>query len=115
NGISSAVQNLTQSEPVIPTLRFSDIDDKGGFDDQLVTITINGTNDDPVISGTANNAADLVKEDIDLSATGTLTSADIDNGATATWSIQGSASGTYGSLALRIGRASCRDRLANGP
>ena len=52
-----------------------------------------------MISGTANNAADLVKEDSDLSATGTLTLADIDNGATATWTIEG------GARRLRLARA----------
>ena len=72
-------------------------------------VQFTGTNDAPVISGTANNALDGVKEDTDFTATGTLTSMDIDNGATATWSIQGGASGasgatgTYGSLALAGG------------
>ncbi|MEK1906485.1 MAG: VCBS domain-containing protein, partial [Pseudomonas sp.] len=70
------------------------------------TLTLTGTNDDPVISGTADNTADLVQEDSDLTATGTLASTDVDHNATATWSIQGdndsdgTVTGTYGSLAL---------------
>src|SRR5204863_1120443 len=62
NGVSSAVQNLAQGESVTDSFTVRVTDDKGGFDDQLVTITINGTNDDPVISGTANNATEIAKE-----------------------------------------------------
>lgn len=56
-----------------------------------------------------------MKEDTDLSATGTLTSADIDITATATaWSIEGSATGTYGSLALTGNTGVWTCTLANG-
>ena len=101
----SVVQTLKEGETKTDTFTVKVDDGLGGTDTQLVTITITGTNDAPVISGTANNAEDLVKEDVDLTATGTLTSADIDNDATATWSIVGAAvdgtkAGTYGSLAL---------------
>jgi VCBS repeat-containing protein len=114
DGTSSVVQNLAAGETVTDTFTVRVTDDQGGFDEQVVTITITGTNDDPVISGTADNAADAVTEDTDLTATGTLTSADIDNGATATWSIEGSATGTYGSLALNGNSGEWTYTLANG-
>ncbi|MBK9129464.1 MAG: hypothetical protein IPM13_16990 [Phycisphaerales bacterium] len=44
-----------------------------------VTITITGTNDVPVISGEATGDRD-VQEDVDASASGTLTIADVDDG-----------------------------------
>ena len=77
-------------------------------------VQFTGTNDAPVISGTANNASDGVKEDTDSSATGTLTSTDIDNGASATWSIEGGTTGTYGSLALTGNTGVWTYSLANG-
>src|SRR5207247_1873760 len=65
-------------------------------------------NDSPVITSTAADAAGAVTEAGNLdngtvvagtpSASGTLTSSDVDAGATATWS--GNATGTYGAFAI---------------
>ncbi|AFY20183.1 VCBS domain-containing protein [Pseudomonas sp. UW4] len=67
---------------------------------QTVTITLTGTNDAPVLSFATGNDAGAVQEDIKLSVTGQLSSTDIDHDATATWSINGSSTGTYGSIAV---------------
>lgn len=61
-----------------------------------VTWTITGTNDAPVITSSAQ--AGDVKEDGPVTATGQVTSSDVDNGATATYT--GSATGVYGSFAV---------------
>ena len=111
NGVASAVQSLGANDSVTDTFTVRVTDDQGGFDDQVVTITITGTNDDPVISGSATGATD---EDTVLSATGILSSTDIDNAATATWSIQGAAAGTYGALALNGNTGEWTYTLDNG-
>ncbi|MBP2239435.1 VCBS repeat-containing protein, partial [Sinorhizobium kostiense] len=61
-------------------------DDNGATDTQTVTITINGTNDAPVIGATASGA---VTEDVNvivgnLSTSGTITTSDVDAGDTLT-------------------------------
>ncbi|NRP48018.1 Poly(beta-D-mannuronate) C5 epimerase 7 [Marinobacterium sp. xm-d-543] len=63
---------------------------------ETVTITINGTNDVPSITSDAQNGA--VKEDVTLTATGMVTSHDVDDSATATFS--GDATGNYGSFVV---------------
>ena len=58
--------------------------------------SIKGTNDAPVIS--SSTQAGEVKEDTTLTATGQVTSTDVDHNATATYT--GDATGTYGSFAI---------------
>ena len=65
---------------------------------QLISITINGSNDGPVISGGVISGA--VTEDTALTASGQLTASDADAGAMQTWSVQGAATGIYGSFAV---------------
>jgi VCBS repeat-containing protein len=67
---------------------------------QTVTITITGSNDAPVLSFASGNDAGAVQEDSILSVSGQFSSSDIDHAATATWSIAGSNTGTYGSIAV---------------
>ncbi len=72
------------------------------------TITVHAANDAPTID--AGNDAGTVTEaghtDAGVvtagtpAASATLASSDVDNGDTATWSIKGSAAGTYGSIAI---------------
>src|SRR6185437_7154724 len=71
-------------------------DDKGAVATQDVTVTVTGTNDKPVITSSAQGGT--VQEDVKLTATGQVTSSDVDHGATATYS--GNATGTYGSFAV---------------
>ncbi|WKY29861.1 VCBS domain-containing protein [Pseudomonas donghuensis] len=67
---------------------------------QTVTITITGTNDAPVLSFATGDDAGAVQEDTTLSVSGQFSSADIDHAATATWSIAGTNTGTYGSIVV---------------
>ncbi|MEH2500249.1 VCBS repeat-containing protein [Bradyrhizobium sp. AZCC 1678] len=94
---SPAVQGLKASDTVqeIYTVRVAD--SAGEVVDQQITITIKGTNDLPVISGTHTGE---VTEDTALEAGGTLTTTDVDVGDTATWSMVGDSDGTYGALTL---------------
>ncbi|MEH2558022.1 VCBS repeat-containing protein [Bradyrhizobium algeriense] len=94
---SPAVQGLKASDTVqeIYTVRVTD--SAGEVVDQQITITIKGTNDLPVISGTHTGE---VTEDTALEAGGTLTTTDVDVGDTATWSMVGDSDGTYGVLTL---------------
>ena len=85
-------------------------DEFGAYVDQTVTVTINGTNDVPVVSNLPAAAAGAVTEAGNLddgtlvpgtaSIGGTLSATDVDANATQTWSLQGAPSTTYGSIAL---------------
>lgn len=72
-------------------------DGNGGIAQQEVVITINGTNDEPVISGT--NTGRVVEDLID-SADGQLTAVDADAGDSVSWSVTAPSLGTYGSLII---------------
>ncbi len=100
DGIASAVQSLKAGESHDEVFSVQVSDGLGGVDTQLVTVTVSGTNDAPVLSFATGNDAGAVKEDTTLSVSGQFSSADIDHAATATWTINGSASGTYGSIAV---------------
>ncbi|MCP3697711.1 MAG: retention module-containing protein, partial [Aliivibrio sp.] len=71
-------------------------DGNGGITQQEVIITINGTNDEPVISGTSTGR---VVEDLIASADGQLTAIDADAGDSVSWSVADGA-GLYGSLSV---------------
>ncbi|RYE81530.1 MAG: tandem-95 repeat protein, partial [Myxococcales bacterium] len=72
--------------------------------------TVTGINDAPVVTSSAVAAAGSLTEAGNLdngtvvpgiaTATGTLTSSDVDAGATATWSVVNSGNGTYGGLSI---------------
>ncbi|MFY4787916.1 VCBS domain-containing protein [Aliarcobacter butzleri] len=71
---------------------------------KTVTILITGTNDTPVITSSVSNARGTVTEAGysaigTPSATGTLTSTDVDSGATATWTLD-KTTGTYGNISI---------------
>ncbi|MFV0934785.1 VCBS domain-containing protein, partial [Pseudomonas jessenii] len=100
NGVASAVQSLKAGESHNEVFSVQVSDGLGGVDTQLVTITITGNNDAPVLSFATGHDAGAVQEDTTLSVSGQFSSADIDHDATATWSIAGSNAGTYGSIAV---------------
>jgi VCBS repeat-containing protein len=62
-----------------------------------ITVTIEGTNDIPAISG-ANAAA--VTEDVEPSVSGQLTVADVDASDTHSWSVSGEPKGAYGTISV---------------
>uniref|UniRef100_UPI004047FB1E DUF4347 domain-containing protein n=1 Tax=Cyanobium sp. TaxID=2164130 RepID=UPI004047FB1E len=110
----AATQALKEGETVTQTYTARVTDDFGAFVDQLITVTINGTNDVPVITNAAAQLAGSVTEAGNLNngapvaglATvgGTLSATDVDANANAnatqTWTIQGTAPTTYGSIAI---------------
>ncbi|WP_414929481.1 VCBS domain-containing protein, partial [Pseudomonas sp. IT-P74] len=96
DGVASAVQSLKAGESHNEVFTVQVSDGLGGVDTQLVTVTVTGSNDAPVLSFVAGNEAGAVQEDGTLSVNGQFNSADIDHDATATWSINGSSTGTYG-------------------
>ena len=67
---------------------------------QQLSVTITGTNDGPVITNTAEAQTGSATEDTTLTATGQLSASDADAGATQSWSVQGNATGSYGSLVV---------------
>ncbi len=110
NNNLTATQALKENETVTQTYTARVTDDLGGFVDQTITVTINGTNDVPVVSNAAGALAGTVVEagsqddgtvaSGTSTVSGTLTATDVDAGATQTWSIQGTPSATYGTIAI---------------
>ncbi|ROL75322.1 type I secretion protein [Pseudomonas chlororaphis] len=100
DGVASAVQSLKTGESHDEVFSVQVSDGLGGVDTQLVTVTVTGSNDAPVLSFATGNDLGAVQEDTTLSVSGQFSSTDIDHTATATWSIAGSNTGTYGSIAV---------------
>ncbi|WP_315831151.1 VCBS domain-containing protein [Bradyrhizobium prioriisuperbiae] len=92
---NSAIQGLTQGQVVTQTYMVTVDDHHGGIVSQPVTITITGTNDVPVITGSTSSS---VTEDSVLTASGTLTVADADTGQSGTVAASGNT--TYGSWSI---------------
>ncbi len=92
-----ATQALAEGEKQTDVFEMVVTDGKGGSDTQTITITVTGTNDDPVIDG-GNDRGEVV-EDGKLIATDTLTVTD-DNGDSHTWSLIGDTSSKYGSIVV---------------
>src|SRR5205085_2413002 len=93
---SKSKQMHSTHDPHTETVTVTVTDDQGATATQDVTITVTGTNDAPVIFPT-RRSSDLT-EDTTLSASGQVTSSDVDNGATASYS--GDATGIYGSFTV---------------
>ncbi|PMY89226.1 type I secretion protein, partial [Pseudomonas sp. FW305-62] len=100
DGVASAVQSLQAGESHNEVFSVQVSDGLGGVDTQQVTVTVTGSNDAPVLSFASGNEVGAVQEDSTLSVSGQFSSSDIDHAATATWSIAGSNTGTYGSIAV---------------
>ncbi|WP_094798968.1 VCBS domain-containing protein, partial [Bordetella genomosp. 5] len=92
-----AVQALSVGQTLTETFKVSVDDGHGGIATRDVTITINGTNDAPRLSGDLTGA---VTEDGVQSATGQLQTADVDVRDTHTYAVVGNATGTYGAFAV---------------
>ncbi|WP_036997818.1 VCBS domain-containing protein [Pseudomonas chlororaphis] len=100
DGIAGAVQSLKAGESHDEVFSVQVSDGLGGVDTQLVTVTVTGSNDAPVLSFVSGNDVGSVREDTVLSVSGQFSSADIDHDASASWSIAGTDTGTYGSIAV---------------
>ncbi|RYY25477.1 MAG: tandem-95 repeat protein [Sphingomonadales bacterium] len=105
---NAAYQSLSGGQQLAVVANYTVTDQHGATAQAALTITLTGTNDAPLVTSTAAAATGNVTEAGNLDdgsvvagtsvASGQLTSSDIDNGATATWT--GSANGTYGSFAM---------------
>jgi len=101
---------LKEGETVTETYIARVTDDFGAYAEQIISVTINGSNDVPVVTNNAAGRIGTVTEAGNLdngtvvpgtpTATGTLTASDVDRDATKTWSIVGPPSTTYGSMAI---------------
>ena len=83
-------QFLAEGQTLTAVYRIAVQDPFLGVATQDVTINITGSNDAPVITGGAMTGA--VQEEGTLSATGTSTAIDVDDGTTLTWSVSGGVS-----------------------
>ncbi|BBL70280.1 VCBS domain-containing protein [Methylogaea oryzae] len=95
---NAAYQSLAQGETTTVTVNYS-VSDGITSTPATASWTVTGTNDAPVIDA-GSVATGSVQEDVKTAVSGQLTATDVDNGATQSWSVQGSADGTYGSLAV---------------
>ncbi|ALM83284.1 retention module-containing protein [Bordetella sp. N] len=93
NNANADVQALGATEKLTETITVKSFD---GTESQVV-VTIQGTNDLPVISG---EAVGTVKEDAIQSVTGQLNVSDVDTHDTHTWSVVGAGTGTYGAFTV---------------
>ncbi|WP_332613517.1 retention module-containing protein, partial [Achromobacter sp. ESBL13] len=93
NNNDARVQALAVGETLTETFTVTTADGTAG----TVTVTIQGTNDVPTISG---QAAGAVAEDTALVATGKLDVADVDTSDTHTWSVNDNGAGQYGALTI---------------
>ena len=92
---NNAAQGLKDGETRTDIFQVTVTDDAGARAVREVSITITGTNDVPVISG---SGIDAVIEDDVPTASGKLDAADADISDSATWSIVDNGHGAYGDL-----------------
>uniref|UniRef100_UPI000B514167 VCBS domain-containing protein n=1 Tax=Thaumasiovibrio occultus TaxID=1891184 RepID=UPI000B514167 len=94
---NSDAQELGQGETFEETFLVQIQDDYGAVVIQQVTVTVEGKNDNPVVTG---QTVATVKEDTTLSATGDLDWTDLDQNDTHTWSVSNTPADPYGSLTI---------------
>ncbi len=111
NNTATNVQALAAGEQVTDSFTVASFD---GTASQLVTATITGTNDGPVVTNNSAAAAGAVAEDGALAASGQLAASDVDHGATQIWSAQGSANGAYGAIGIDATSGQWTYNLDNG-
>nr|WP_313512849.1 VCBS domain-containing protein [Pseudomonas sp.] len=100
----AAVNGLNAGQSITENFTATVTDPSGATATRTIAITLNGANDNPIITSSSTAATGSVTEagasgsgkNID---SGTLTSSDADAGATASWTLASTA-GTYGSIAM---------------
>lgn len=109
---NAAHQALAEGEHHTETLLVTVTDEHGAKTTQQVTVEVEGTNDKPVITSSAQ--AETVKEDDVLTASGQVTASDVDHGAVLTYSApQGELTGAYGSFTLNPSSGAWHYKLDN--
>ncbi len=98
---ASAVEYLAAGQTKVENFSFNVLDGNGGSVARSVNVTITGTNDAPVIAGSAQSGA--VQEDGQQTASGQFNASDVDHGAVLAWTLAGGAPGavtlhTYGGV-----------------
>jgi VCBS repeat-containing protein len=93
-----ALRTLDQGETATETFTATVTDDTGRTATQVVTVTLTGAGDAPVSTTTPAAASGTVTDGGALVASGALTAADPDAGASLTWS--GSGTGAYGTFSV---------------
>ncbi|MNF48642.1 Poly(beta-D-mannuronate) C5 epimerase 1 [compost metagenome] len=93
---SAAVQALAAGESHDETFTLRVADEHGAFVDQIVTITINGTNDAAIISGDVSGA--VAEDAVPNTASGTLSASDVDNDDNVFQANSGDGDNGYGSF-----------------
>ncbi|MBT2325016.1 VCBS domain-containing protein [Variovorax paradoxus] len=98
---NAATQHLVAGETATENFTVSIDDGHGGTVDQQITVTVTGTNDVPVIGGVASGAVSEDASTPNLTTSGVLTIADVDQGQS-NFASQGSTAGSngYGSFTL---------------
>ncbi|MGO4605374.1 VCBS domain-containing protein, partial [Variovorax sp. 2RAF20] len=98
---NAATQYLAQGQTVTETFTVTINDGHGGTVNQQITVTVTGTNDVPVIGGVASGAVTEDASTPNLSTSGALTIADVDQGQSSFAAQAGTAgSHGYGSFTL---------------
>ncbi|MES2665388.1 MAG: VCBS domain-containing protein, partial [Pseudomonadota bacterium] len=103
---AALANSLTEADVITETFTATVTDAQGATATQVVRLTINGTNDAPVITSNTAAALGAVTEagtgstvpNPATTATGTLTATDVDTGDTPEWT--GGGAGLYGALAI---------------
>lgn len=111
NNAAANVQALAAGEQV--TDNFTVVSQDGSAS-QLVTLSLTGVNDGPVLTNSVAATTGTATEDGTLAVSGQLTASDVDHGATQAWSVQGAANGAYGAIGIDAASGLWTYHLDNG-
>ncbi|MEP4888278.1 MAG: VCBS domain-containing protein, partial [Alphaproteobacteria bacterium] len=96
------LQALAVGETALDSFTYTISDLAGETSTATVMIEVTGVNDAPVITAGGDVAGTVDEDGVDAPTfvSGDLDSTDVDNGATAAWSVAGGGAGTYGDLSV---------------
>ncbi len=114
NNASLTIQQLGVGESLIDTISVQVSDGNGGTDTVDVSLTIYGTNDDPVISAVDYDNDTVTEDGAVQTASGAVLASDVDQNDTLTYSASGGLIGTYGTLVLDPNTGAWSYALNNG-